>query len=345
MPSSSERRSAFTLIELLVVIAIIAILIGLLLPAVQKVREAAARTKCTNNLKQIGLAVHNYEGTYGSLPPAIVSSPGSGDWAGLKDFQKNPTVPPASGADFAKHGFLSLMLPYIEQANVLAAASGGYNFRLDWSDPVNQPATSTRIPTYECPSVPSDHFVNPVPSGWTKPPATGDYWPVSRANNNSAVWTALNMNYPGTDGSRGVLTHNQRTNILAITDGLSNTLMIGESGARHEGWAGGRRYADAANLGFLAGGWGQESNNIVCAGTQGPITPGVKPAGKVSTAAHVPTAVAVNAWNQGELYSFHSGVCNVVLGDGSVRSLNANISLGALQKLASRSDGYPLDPE
>src|SRR5262249_24453092 len=262
---------------------------------------------------------------------------------GLGEFRYSAA--PGSGPIYARHGFLSVILPYIEQANVLASAAGGYNFHKDWNDPGNQPATSTRIPTYECPSVPSDHLITPIPSGWSKSPAAGDYWPVTRSNNNPAVWTGLGLNFPGTDGCNAVLANAARTPMLAVTDGLSNTLMLGESGARFEGLAAGKQYGTAATLGFLGGAWGSESNNIVCAGTQGPITPGVKPAGKVSTAAHLNGAVTVNGWNQGELYGFHPGVCNVAMGDGSVRSLKASISMSALQKLAARNDGYPLEPD
>jgi prepilin-type N-terminal cleavage/methylation domain-containing protein/prepilin-type processing-associated H-X9-DG protein len=341
MHSSSERRG-FTLIELLVVIAIIAILIGLLLPAVQKVREAAARMKCSNNLKQIALAVHNYEGTVGSLPPGIVQTSST---AFIPDLQEYGTQTGTTWS-YSNQSFLSVMLPYIEQANVLTAAAGGYNFKLNWDHANNQPATSVRIPTYECPSNPSGRLVSPNPTTPSFLPATSDYWPTSRGNSNASVWTGLGLTFPGTDGVNGVLTANKRTQMLAITDGLSNTLMVGESAARQEGWAGGTKYADPSTASWgVRGAWGQGSNNIVCAGTRGPITPGTAPAGKVSNDTHLAGAVGVNGWNQGELYAFHSGVCNVALGDGSVRTLKASISMSTLQRLAARSDGNPVNPD
>jgi prepilin-type N-terminal cleavage/methylation domain-containing protein len=352
-----RRRTGFTLIELLVVIAIIAILIGLLLPAVQKVREAAARTKCMNNLKQIGLAIHNYESSYSALPPAIVNSPSvtppNPDLAGYLKPGKTGTAP----SDYSNQGFLAILLPFIEQANVLAAASGGYNLRLDWNDPANQPASATRIPIYECPSVTSDHVIGPPAPDSTSPnffPATADYMAVTRSNTNAAVWNALGLGFPGTANCNAVLTANQRTRILDIPDGLSNTLMMGESGARQEGWFMGQKYADYQNPTSwgIRGTWAQNSNNIVCAGTVGPSNPGfvagtptTQGPSKVSTAAGVPGALTVNGWNQGELYSFHSGLCVVGMGDGSVRTLKQDLSLSVLLRLAARADGYPVSPD
>jgi prepilin-type N-terminal cleavage/methylation domain-containing protein len=334
------KRKGFTLIELLVVIAIIAILIGLLLPAVQKVREAAARMQCSNNLKQLGLAVHNYEGVYQGLPPGIVQTTST---AFIPDIQEYGTQTGTTWS-YSNQSFLSVILPYIEQDNVLKAATGGYNFKLNWDAPANRPSTATRIKTFECPSSPGTRTVTnaALPAGFN--PAVSDYWPITRTNTNAVVWTQLGMTYPGSDAVNGVLSNNARTKFTAITDGLSNTIMIGESGARNEGWAAGTRYDPGTSSGWgVRGAWGQGSNGIVCSGTRGPITAGSAPPGKVTTAAHVTGALSVNAWNQGELYGFHTGVCLVGMGDGSVRSLSSSTDLGLMFKLAARSDGYPVN--
>src|SRR5262249_9337400 len=123
-----RRRSGFTLIELLVVIAIIAVLIGLLLPAVQKVREAASRMKCQNNLKQVALGAHNYESTFGYLPPG--EGPGS-----------------AEGGT-SRPSLAAVILPYLEQANKYNL----FNFAFDVTSATNQAATWQDVPVYLCPS-------------------------------------------------------------------------------------------------------------------------------------------------------------------------------------------------
>src|SRR5262249_55732716 len=199
----ATRSRGFTLIELLVVIAIIAILIGLLLPAVQKVREAAARTQCQNNLKQMGIALHSYESANGRFPTSGESKSGIGI------------------AVFDLHSTFTCMLPFIEQENVFRLMDLNYAYN-DRRAPNNQVAARTIIRTYLCPS---NVLYRPDPYGY----GTTDYMPTNSTDIDPATgWRNTDTRSLGALQAGG-------TPVLAITDGLSNTIAIGEdTGRNHE---------------------------------------------------------------------------------------------------------------
>ncbi len=198
---SALVRRAFTLIELLVVIAIIAVLIGLLLPAVQKVREAAARLKCQNNLKQIGLAMHNYHDRQDRFPAGFTSGAASLNAAG-------------TGPGW---GWAAALLPDLEQANL----ANTMNCKLDIANAANAGARVQSLAVFLCPSD------NPAKLTFTTASQAGaPICDVAFANYVGVGGTFEVTGFP--DTGNGVLYRNSRVKVLAITDGTSNTLMVGE---------------------------------------------------------------------------------------------------------------------
>ena len=213
MKTSQSRCYGFTLIELLVVISIIAILIGLLLPAVQKVREAAARLRCHNNLKQIGIACHGYHDAEKKFPPGYTSGVTS---------TGNDTGP--------GWGWAAYILPYMEQQNLFVSI----DFSLPIENAANANARSTVVQTYLCP------IDSPPPSIAVGPRAPNGLLTSTICSLAPASYTG-NFGYsePGVDGE-GVFFRNSEVRIGEITDGTSSTLLVGERSYRYSEtiWAG-----------------------------------------------------------------------------------------------------------
>jgi prepilin-type N-terminal cleavage/methylation domain-containing protein len=299
-----RRWCGFTLIELLVVIAIIAVLIGLLLPAVQKVREAAARAQCSNNLKQLGLAVHNFADSYqGRIPPACDGFPTSaGSWTGPGGF---PT-----GEAFSTQ--MSHLLPYIEQQNLY---NQSYNINGGWWG-VNVPTNggNMRIKTYVCPSDPSVGYAAGVQWGGT----TWGQGDCSYAGNFQV------FGVPGYSGGNPPQQYyyGHSTVTASFPDGLSNTILFAEK------YAGCGSNSPSGNM--WAWGWDPYAGPIYAAAVYGP-----------QTWQQLPNPWQTNC-NPLYASTAHTAGMNAGLSDGSVRVLNQGMSPTTFWIATVPNDGLTL---
>jgi prepilin-type N-terminal cleavage/methylation domain-containing protein/prepilin-type processing-associated H-X9-DG protein len=304
------RRRAFTLIELLVVIAIIAILIGLLLPAVQKIREAANRMKCANNLKQLGLALHNFHDTNTVFPASGWTTAGPGNPAGKYV------------------GWRALTLPYIEQENLQKV----YDFNLNWWEGTNLTTAALQVKTYQCPSVgnrsnatsavaksPRPAITFPTPLGST------DYEAIMGVQAASIDPVFYNA------GNRfSVMSRNSRSRIADVTDGTTMTIMVVECGARPLVYR--NRTPNSALMNDQGIGW---------ADSEGPFSfDGVSADGSQEgcTPANGCTAV-MNKKNDNEPYSFHTGGANMLFTDGHVQFVRESMSITTFAALCTMNAG------
>ena len=291
-PVRRSRARGFTLIELLVVIAIIAILIGLLLPAVQKVRDAAQRMSCENNLHQIGLAMQTYHDAAGAFPYL------------------------RSGGGQNRHTWALLVLPYVEQGNVYAAfqtpiagvnQTDGYN-NITSTDPRIVAARQAQVPIFFCPTRRGAPTLSPVTTGSTVLGVPSDYAACVGDTGTAptgGVFQLVNSNHTGAI-----------TRITDITDGTSNTLMIGE------------KHVQVGSL-------------------NDPITDGLIFSGSEQqtyqrrAGASYPLALNPTVTPNNQFGSWHTGVCQFVFADGSVHALRNSTPGSTLAVLANRNDGLP----
>jgi prepilin-type N-terminal cleavage/methylation domain-containing protein len=218
-----REQHAFTLVELLVVIAIIGILIGLLLPAVQSAREASRRTKCLNNVKQIGLAAHGYASANSDVfPPGRYNTPFNYGWA-------------------------AFLLPYLEESGLAKS----FDYQANFYDAVNQPAVQTPIAVFQCPSVPGGTRIFQM---LNCPPANTPFTPPANgaATDYIACYGVYDASYGSSTQRLGIFQNNLVRRTCEITDGLSHTILVFEQGGRPAQWCYGRMTAD---LNQVNGAW------------------------------------------------------------------------------------------
>ncbi len=337
-----HRRRGFSLIELLVVIAIIAILIGLLLPAVQKVRSSADRLKCVNNLKQIGLALHGYHDLNGALPPGTTESvqQPDGTWT---------TV------DYPWISWMTRILPFVEQQAMYTNMQQAY---------ASQPATPPGGPPAQSPFANPPHIgLATVMNIYKCPSDAREYVAQYASDGLTVAFTA----YLGVNGTNlltldGMLYWNSHVTLSDVTDGTSNTLIVGERPPSTDlsfGWwyaGAGQWYASAAeqNSGSCDGNIGVAELNLA--------TSGLAPEDSCPSGSSNPyyfgqvyepdpaygyfngPGTILNPCDQFHFWSLHSGGSNFLFGDGAVRFLTYDTSPTIMRGLGTRAGGEPVSP-
>ena len=344
----AQRRAAFTLVELLVVIAIIGVLVALLLPAVQAARESARRVQCQNNLKQVGLALHNFGSAGGDkYPPARID---------------DPTLPVSVQNQWGRISVHVFLLPYLEQGNLASQFDMSKDYR---SAPASSPAaarsnnitaTAMQMKTYQCPSSPRKNRLaniptsNPTPavvSGESHPQGSGapsDYFVMNfiEYDGNSDDSTRPATGYAAAQkgfitkftGQPGCLAKNVYNRVAEISDGLSNTFFMVEDAGKPDLFRVGKRVSGTAAQDTI---WSNFQNNIGLSGASS-LT------GEFTTST-TDGKCAVNCTNDSEIYAFHSGGANIVMMDGSVRFLKSSTDITVVAALLTKEGGETVQPD
>ncbi len=369
-----KKKLGFTLIELLVVIAIIAVLIALLLPAVQQAREAARRTQCKNNLKQLGLAFFNYESTY-AIFPASITLIGANGGVMNNIGQGYYNLPTGTKETSACHMWTEMLLPYIDQGNLynsinMNAPSGfGSSTGGPVTDPVNpgnllQQNTlllSAVVPAFICPSTPRssntnapylDNYWNSSLGGQTLYHGGGvcDYTAWSGASSmdeaiggtssTNAKWLILDGDCNNNDSASF---HGSGMRIAQVTDGLSNTMLISESANNQMQWSMGVNLGLNQRFGNLDINGDTFTDWNLAIKEYRAISPGsTRKTVAYPTGARSNGICTINCNNFYNTYSFHIGGAHMLLGDGTVRFLSQNIDVNTMRNLVLANDGIPV---